>query len=102
MPIQYRLLVVDDDEPFRTELVGQLTLHEGFAIDQAESCADARTFTQNYYDALVIDVGLPDGDGRAFCRELRQDGIKAPIIMLTGHDGDADMIEGLDLFAWAC
>lgn len=96
MPIQYRLLIVDDDEPFRAELAGQLALTEGFAVDQAGSCAEARDLVRGPYDGIVVDVGLPDGDGRAFCRELRETGIKAPIIMLTGHDADADMIEGLD------
>ncbi|SNB61447.1 two component transcriptional regulator, winged helix family [Arboricoccus pini] len=96
MAIQYRLLIVDDDEPFRAELAGQLALTEGFAVDQAGSCAEARDLMRDPYDGIVVDVGLPDGDGRDLCRELRQTGIKAPIIMLTGHDGDADQIEGLD------
>lgn len=96
MSIQYRLLIVDDDEPFRSELAEQLALSEGFTIDQAGSCEQARSHLHNHYDAMVIDVGLPDGDGRAFCRDLRAGGVKSPIIMLTGHDTDNDMIAGLD------
>jgi DNA-binding response OmpR family regulator len=48
------------------------------------------------YDAIILDVGLPDGDGRDFCRQLRKQGVKVPIIMLTGSAEEADVVRGLD------
>ena len=47
-------------------------------------------------DLIIMDVGLPDMDGREAVRQLRGEGYKNPIIMLTGHDSDADTIDGLD------
>jgi DNA-binding response OmpR family regulator len=51
---------------------------------------------QQSYDLLVLDVGLPDTDGRELCRLIRKQGVKCPIVMLTGHDTDSDTILGLD------
>jgi DNA-binding response OmpR family regulator len=48
------------------------------------------------YDAVILDVGLPDGDGRDLCQRLRRHGVKVPIIMLTGSDEEADVVRGLD------
>jgi len=48
------------------------------------------------FDVIILDVGLPDMDGREICRLMRQKGVRAPIIMLTGADTDADAILGLD------
>ncbi|MBE7211798.1 MAG: response regulator transcription factor [Gluconacetobacter diazotrophicus] len=48
------------------------------------------------YDALILDVSLPDGDGRDFCAEQRRQGRRMPIIMLTGSDDEADVVRGLD------
>jgi DNA-binding response OmpR family regulator len=45
---------------------------------------------------MILDVGLPDGDGRALCRQLRNDGITCPIILLTARDADSDIVEGLE------
>ncbi|MCB2054122.1 MAG: response regulator transcription factor [Geminicoccaceae bacterium] len=92
-----RILIVDDDEDFRHELVEQLTLHEDFAIAQAATFEAALAeVEESEFDAVILDVGLPDGDGRELCRQLRRGGLKAPIIMLTAHDGDADTVRGLD------
>ena len=48
------------------------------------------------FDAVLLDIGLPDGDGRDLCTELRRTGIKVPIIMLTGADAEHDVVRGLD------
>jgi DNA-binding response OmpR family regulator len=57
---------------------------------------DIRAAKHEYFDAILLDVGLPDMDGREVCRLLRRNGVKAPILMLTGQDTDADEILGLD------
>lgn len=97
MSSTHRVLIVDDDQEFRRELAEQLALHEGFAVDQAGSVREALEATRRpQHDAIVLDVGLPDGDGRDLCRLLRRNGVKCPIVMLTAHDTDADTILGLD------
>jgi DNA-binding response OmpR family regulator len=92
-----KILLVDDDDALRDSLAEQLQLHEEFATETAASGGAAlEAARQDYFDAIVLDVGLPDMDGREVCRLMRRGGVKAPIIMLTGHDTDADEILGLD------
>ncbi len=92
-----RILVVDDDEALRRSLLEQLQLHEEFVTGEAENGGEALTATKSdYWDAILLDVGLPDIDGREVCRLMRRNGVKSPIIMLTGHGTDADQILGLD------
>ncbi len=92
-----RVLIVDDDETLRQSLAEQLRLHEEFLTDEAETGAAALEATKGtYFDVILLDVGLPDMDGREVCRLLRRAGVKSPIVMLTGADSDADTILGLD------
>ena len=92
-----RVLVVDDDEDLRQMLAEQLEIHEEFVTDGVDSGAIAiETAKNQYYDMILLDVGLPDMDGREVCRFMRRNGVKSPIIMLTGADTDADTILGLD------
>ena len=92
-----KILLIDDDDALRDSLSEQLRLHEEFATTEAASAADALEVTKDeYFDAILLDVGLPDMDGREVCRLLRRNGVKSPIIMLTGHDTDADQVLGLD------
>lgn len=92
-----RLLLVDDDTSLRDMLGEQLQLHEEFTIQAAESGARAlECVKSDHFDVIILDVGLPDMDGREVCRLMRRSGVKAPIIMLTGADTDADTILGLD------
>ena len=92
-----RILLVDDDGPFRQSLAEQLQLYEEFSAAEVETGADAlHAVKQTHFDAILLDVGLPDLDGREVCRLMRRGGVKAPIIMLTGSDSDADTILGLD------
>lgn len=91
------LLVVEDDPEFRETLVEQLRLHEEFDIDQADTGKAAIAGVEaKDYNAILLDIGLPDMDGRDVCRILRRKGIHVPVIMLTALDGDADAILGLD------
>ena len=91
------ILLVDDDDDLREALAEQLVMTEDFEVFEAETAAAAmgRVKEQNY-ELIILDVGLPDNDGRELCRLMRKQGVKAPIIMLTGHDTDADTILGLD------
>lgn len=92
-----KILVVDDDDVLRQSLVEQLRLHEDFAITEANTAALGLERSQGeHVDAVLLDVGLPDMDGREVCRLMRKNGIKAPIIMLTAAVTDADTILGLD------
>ena len=91
------ILLIDDDDDLRAALTEQFVMTEEFAVVEAGTGADALTHVKNgLFDLLIIDVGLPDTDGRELCRLMRKQGVKSPIMMLTGHDGDADTILGLD------
>jgi DNA-binding response OmpR family regulator len=92
-----KILIVDDDEALRTSLAEQLQLYEEFETNERATAAEAiETAKEAHYDAILLDVGLPDMDGREACRVLRRAGVKCPIIMLTAHDSDSDTILGLD------
>ncbi len=92
-----KILLVDDDNALRSSLAEQLQLHEEFATTEAEAAAQALEVVKDtYYDCILLDVGLPDMDGRDLCRLMRRNGVRSPIIMLTGKDSDADAILGLD------
>ncbi|MBT5266798.1 MAG: response regulator transcription factor [Rhodospirillaceae bacterium] len=92
-----KVLLVEDDDGLREALAEQLELHEEFTIEQAANGADALEMAKSiHYDMLLLDVGLPDMDGRDVCRLMRRNAVKAPIIMLTAQDSDADTILGLD------
>ena len=92
-----RVLLVDDDQPLREVLVEQLKLHEEFAVETATDAAQALEIVkQHYFDVILLDVGLPDMDGRELCRLMRRGGVRSPIVMLTGADSEADTILGLD------
>jgi DNA-binding response OmpR family regulator len=91
------LLLVDDDTALREALRDQLHLHEEFQIAEAASGAEALAAVKaSNHDLVILDVGLPDMDGRDVCRLMRRAGVAAPIIMLTGADTEADTILGLD------
>jgi DNA-binding response OmpR family regulator len=91
------ILIVEDDDELRAALTEQLALHEEFDTIAVETGAkgvqEAKT---GQIDLAIMDVGLPDMDGREAVKILRKSGFKAPIIMLTGHDTDSDTILGLE------
>ena len=91
------ILIVDDDAALRQSLAEQLELHAEFACRQCDSGAAALHSVQHErFDALLLDIGLPDMDGRELCRQLRRAGVTAPIVMLTAADSDSDTVQGLD------
>ncbi|MWB76579.1 response regulator [Pseudooceanicola sp. 216_PA32_1] len=92
-----KILLVDDDEDLREALSEQLVMTEDFDVFEAASGADAMSrVKEGLFDLVILDVGLPDTDGRELCRLMRKQGVKSPVVMLTGHDSDADTILGLD------
>ncbi len=93
------ILIVDDDRDLRQTLVEQLAVDGDFQGVEAATLAHAATLLaepEARFDAVILDLGMPDGDGRAFCAQLRQAGHKMPILMLTGSDTEADVVRGLD------
>ncbi|MEO0486507.1 MAG: response regulator transcription factor [Pseudomonadota bacterium] len=92
-----RILLIDDDEDLREALGEQLIMTEDFDVFEGGSGAEAlEKIKEGIYDLIILDVGLPDTDGRELCRVMRKQGVKSPVVMLTGHDTDADTILGLD------
>ena len=97
MPNARKILIVDDDAELTHALVEQLALHEEFSAESVETASKGVQAAKNgHVDLVIMDVGLPDLDGREAVRILRKNGFKAPIIMLTGHDTDSDTILGLE------
>lgn len=95
--VSKRLLVIDDDSTLRQTLSEQLRIREEFETYEAATGEAALALLKELnFDIMLMDVGLPDIDGRELCRLIRRQGIKAPIIMLTARDGEADTILGLD------
>ena len=93
------ILIVEDDAALRATLAEQIMLAGDFRIVEAENAAEAAAKLDEgdaRYDAILLDVGLPDGDGREFCAELRRGGKRMPVIMLTGADAEQDVVRGLD------
>ncbi|NEX92883.1 response regulator transcription factor [Caulobacter sp. 17J65-9] len=91
------ILVVDDDTDLREALAEQLELHEEFRAAQAPTATEGvRMGKELKADLILLDVDLPDMDGREACRLLRKAGVRTPIIMLTGASTDSDTILGLD------
>jgi DNA-binding response OmpR family regulator len=96
MPSAKRVLLADDDAMLRSSLAEQLASEGPYTIVEASNCAEARArAAEGLYEFMILDVSMPDGDGRDLCRGLRDGGVTAPIILLTAADTDADTIEGL-------
>ena len=92
-----RALIVDNDAALCQSLAEQLERHEGFDAVNAKTGEQAlEAVKDQQFSVILIDVGLPDVDGRDLCRLMRRQGLKAPIIMLSANDTDADMILCLD------
>ena len=91
------VLLVDDDDELRASLKDQLALHDEFDILTAGTAGQGIEIArETRLDLVLLDVGLPDMDGREACKVMRKAGFKSPIIMLTGNAADSDIILGLD------
>ncbi|WP_333591795.1 response regulator transcription factor [Brevundimonas sp.] len=97
MPTPKTLLIIDDDDDLREALAEQLALHEEFRTVQASTAGDGvRQAREVRADLILLDVDLPDMDGREACKMLRQGGLSVPIIMLTAQGSETDTVLGLD------
>ncbi|RXF69575.1 response regulator transcription factor [Hansschlegelia zhihuaiae] len=97
MATKRKILVVEDDADLRQELAEQLDLHDEFEAAQAPAAQPAIAHVRSdHVDLVLMDVGLPDMDGREAVKVMRRDGFRGPVIMLTGQDSDADTILGLE------
>ena len=97
MSNKHKILVIEDDLELRGALTDQLSLYEEYEAVAAENGNKGVQMAKTeQIDLVIMDVGLPDIDGREAARILRRNGFKAPIIMLTGHDTDSDIILGLE------
>jgi DNA-binding response OmpR family regulator len=93
------ILIVDDDHALRAMLAEQLAVDGEFTASEAETAGEAEAkmmAREARFDAVILDVTLPDGDGRDLCAKMRRGGLKVPIIMLTGSDQESDIVRGLD------
>lgn len=90
------VLIVEDDENLRLGLTDNLE-HEGYDVTAAENVAEAEAACKSRrFDLLILDVMLPDGDGYALCRALRERGTSAMILMLTARTLEDDLVQGFD------
>lgn len=91
-----RVLLVEDDPSLGTVLQRAIS-EEGHAVDLERTLTGARRAVAiNSYHLIVLDLGLPDGDGLALCREVRAAGLPARVLVLTARDATGDKVRGLD------
>ena len=91
------ILLVDEDADLRAALGEQLLQAGGFDVIDAVSGSDAIDRAGAcHVDLVILEIRLPDVDGRDLCRTLRSLGLRCPIIILTAQDSDSDTIRGLD------
>ena len=89
MAVTKTILLVDDDNELREALAEQFDLYEGFTVIQAENATTGVKLAEaERTDLILLDVDMPDMDGREACKLMRTRGVRAPIIMLTGQDSD--------------
>ncbi|MEM7245182.1 MAG: response regulator transcription factor [Acidobacteriota bacterium] len=93
-----KVLLVEDDERIRCELMDALCA-AGFDVAVSLGLAGARRALETDHDLVLLDLGLPDGDGLDLCRELRNEGRSIPVIILTARDAPEQRVRGLDVGA---
>ena len=97
MAVKKRLLIVDDDDMLREELVEQFALYKEFdVIAVGTAGAGIKATEDGTFDLILLDIDLPDMLGTEACQLMRTAGVASPIVMLTANDGDMDEILGLN------
>jgi len=97
MAIQKTILIIDDDDDLRSALAEQIDLEDDLsAAEAATGGAGIEAAVSQRPDLILLDVDLPDIDGREVCRRLREAGVRNPVIMLTGAVADDAVIQGLE------
>lgn len=89
------IMLVEDDNALR-EALQELLVREGYQVTPASNAETARTVICKCIDLIMLDVGLPDGDGVELCKHWRQEGLQTPILFLTAKDEELDVVRGLD------
>ena len=90
-----KILLVEDDTALRGALE-ELLCREGYDVIKASNVSSARSAMNSEVDLIMLDVGLPDGDGVSLCRQWRDEGVQTPILFLTAKDEELDVVRGLD------
>jgi len=91
-----RLLIIEDEARI-AEILRSALSRSGFAVDTVGLCGDARAALEvNPYDAVILDLGLPDGDGLALLKDMRARGNAVPVLVLTARDAVEHRVAGLD------
>ncbi len=97
MAQQKTILIVDDDDDLRGALAEQIEMEADFrTVQAATGDAGLKAAQTERPDLILLDVDLPDMDGRDACRQMRAEGVSAPVVMLTAAAADADTIQGLE------
>ncbi len=94
--VSVRILIVEDDDPLRA-LLRRGLIEDGYVVDalsDGRHCDDYLAGT--HYDAVVLDLNLPEEDGLSILRRMRATGHQIPVLILTARDGGADVVAGLD------
>lgn len=92
-----KIIIIDDDDLLRDTLKEQFSLHDEFHVTEAATAsAGIKLVKAEHADLVILDVNLPDMDGREACKIMRRGGYKGPVIMLTGQSSESDTILGLD------
>jgi DNA-binding response OmpR family regulator len=93
------ILIVEDDDALRQVLADQIASSGMFQTIEAATLAEASgqlAAPEARFDAIILDISLPDGDGRDFCATIRKQGYMMPVIMLTGATDETDVVSGLN------
>ncbi|MCA3573704.1 MAG: response regulator transcription factor [Aestuariivirga sp.] len=92
-----KIIIIDDDELLREALKEQFSLHDEFEVSEAATATlGVKAVKADHADLVILDVNLPDMDGREACKLMRRNGYRGPVIMLTAQSSESDTILGLD------